>query len=88
MTEEKKNEILYNATSLVSTWLYEAKDISDLRLKFSSQAKEKIVPCSFTNCGEKLAQTLIKNSEGYTKAELLGKTLGQNKLFGTLTIKI
>ena len=60
-----KKEVEYNAMSLVSAWLFGAKDIVDLRLVFSGKDKEKIIPCTVNNAGQELANVLCNNKEGY-----------------------
>lgn len=81
-----KEEIRFNSKSLVSTWLNDTKDFSNLRLVFSNNNREMVVPCTEYNCGDFLADALIKHSSLYTKVSLLGTHEKINKVFGTLDI--
>lgn len=81
-----KKEVEYNAMSLVSTWLFGAKDIIDLRFVFSCKDKEKIIPCTVDNAGKELANVLCNNKEGYAYAKLVGKNNKEEKVFGELDI--
>ena len=81
-----KEEVEYNVKSLVSTWLFEAKDLSDLRLVFIGKDKEKIVPCTIDTVSKELTKVLYNNSSAYKLAKLIGKTKNSEKLFGELDI--
>ena len=81
-----KEEVKYNVKSLVSAWLFEAKDLSDLRLVFIGSDKEKIVPCTIDNASTELTNVLYNNSSAYTLAKLIGKTKNSEKVFGELDI--
>ena len=81
-----KKEVEYKAMSLVSAWLFGAKDIVDLRLIFSGKDKEKIIPCTVNNAGQELANILCNNKEGYVYGKLVGKNNKEEKVFGELDI--
>ena len=81
-----KKEVEYNAMSLVSAWLFDTKDITDLRLVFSGKDKEKIIPCTVDNAGQELANILYNNKEGYVYGKLIGKNNKEEKVFGELDI--
>ena len=81
-----KEEVEYNVKSLVSAWLFEAKDLSDLRLVFTGKNKEETIPCTVDTASKELTKVLYNNSSAYKLAKLIGKTKNSEKLFGELDI--
>lgn len=79
-------EVEYNATSLISTWLYKVKKVQDLRLVLRGENKEDIIPCEIGNAGKKLADILCNNNTKYAIVKLIGVTPQGEQTLGELDI--
>ena len=68
-----KKEIEYNVMSLVSTWLFDVKDVSHLMLILTNDNAETTIDCNNSEeVVSQLSSVLIDNSEKYTMATLVG----------------
>lgn len=82
-----KEEIEYNVMSLVSTWLFDANDVSHLTLILTNDNAETTIDCnSSEEVVSQLSSVLINNSEKYTMATLVGVVGEKDKKFGELDI--
>ena len=82
-----RNEIEYNVMSLVSTWLFDAKDVSHLTLRLTNDNAETTIDCNNSDeVVSQLSSVLIDNSEKYTMATLVGVVGDKDKKFGELDI--
>ena len=82
-----RKEIEYNVMSLVSTWLFDVKDISHLTLILTNDNNETTIDCnSSEEVVSQLSSVLINNSEKYIKATLVGVIGDKDKKFGELDI--
>lgn len=82
-----RKEIEYNVMSLVSTWLFDANDVSHFTLILTNDNAETTIDCN--SSGEvvsQLSRVLIDNSEKYTMATLVGVVGEKDKKFGELDI--
>ena len=62
-----RKEIEYNVMSLVSTWLFDAKDVSHLTLILTNDNTETTIDCNNSEeVASQLSSVLINNSEKYT----------------------
>ena len=62
-----KKEIEYNVMSLVSTWLFDVKDVSHLMLILTNDNAETTIDCNnLDEVVSQLSSVLINNSEKYT----------------------
>ena len=68
-----RKEIEYNVMSLVSTWLFDVKDVSHLTLILTNDNAETTIDCNNSEeVVSQLSSVLINNSEKYTMATLVG----------------
>ena len=82
-----KKEIEYNVMSLVSTWLFDAKDVSHLTLILTNDNAETTIDCNnLDEVVSQLSSVLINNSEKYTMVTLVGVVGDKDKKFGELDI--
>ena len=83
-----KDEVIYSAKSIVSTWLDGKKDVKGLCFKLTndSDGSKDTIGCNITNCGDELAKILLSNNGVYNLVELYGKVDGENKLIGAIDI--
>ena len=82
-----KKEIEYNVMSLVSTWLFDVKDVSHLTLILTNDNAETTIDCNnLDEVVSQLSSVLIDNSEKYTMATLVGAVGDKDKKFGELDI--
>ena len=82
-----KKEIEYNVMSLVSTWLFDANDVSHFTLILTNDNAETTIDCnSSEEVVSQLSSVLINNSEKYTMATLVGVVGEKDKKFGELDI--
>ena len=82
-----KEEVKYNVESLISTWLYDVKDIPDLILILTNDNTETTIECdSLDEVVSQLSNALIDNAEKYTKATLIGIVGEKDKKFGEFDI--
>ena len=82
-----RKEIEYNVMSLVSTWLFDAKDVSHLTLILTNDNAETTIDCNnLDEVVSQLSSVLINNSEKYTMATLVGVVGYKDKKFGELDI--
>ena len=82
-----KKEIEYNVMSLVSTWLFDVKDVSHLTLILTNDNAETTIDCNNSDeVVSQLSSVLIDNSEKYTMATLVGVVGDKDKQFGELDI--
>ena len=82
-----RKEIEYSVMSLVSTWLFDANDISHFTLILTNDNAETTIDCnSSEEVVSQLSSVLINNSEKYTMATLVGVVGDKDKKFGELDI--
>ena len=82
-----KEEVKYNVASLVSTWLSDIRDVSDLILMLTNDNVEATIECAnLDEVVSQLSNVLIDNAEKYTKATLIGVVGEKDKKFGELDI--
>ena len=82
-----RKEIEYNVMSLVSTWLFDAKDVSHLTLILTNDNAETTIDCNNSDeVVSQLSSVLIDNSEKYTMATLVGVVGEKDKKFVELDI--
>lgn len=82
-----RKEIEYNVMSLVSTWLFDANDVSHLTLILTNDNAETTIDCNnLDEVVSQLSRVLIDNSEKYTMATLVGVVGEKDKKFGELDI--
>ena len=82
-----RKEIEYNVMSLVSTWLFDANDVSHFTLILTNDNAETTIDCnSSEEVVSQLSRVLIDNSEKYTMATLVGVVGEKDKKFGELDI--
>ena len=82
-----RKEIEYNVMSLVSTWLFDAKDVSRFILILTNDNAETTIDCNnLDEVVSQLSSVLINNSEKYTMATLVGVVGDKDKKFGELDI--
>ena len=82
-----RKEIEYNVMSLVSTWLFDAKDASHLTLILTNDNAETTIDCNnLDEVVSQLSSVLIDNSEKYTMGTLVGVVGDKDKKFGELDI--
>ena len=82
-----RKEIEYNVMSLVSTWLFDAKDVSHFILILTNDNAETTIDCNNSEeVVSQLSSVLINNSEKYTMATLVGVVGEKDKKFGELDI--
>ena len=82
-----KKEIEYNVMSLVSTWLFDVKDVSHLTLILTNDNAETTIDCNNSEeVVSQLSSILINNSEKYTMATLVGVVGEKDKKLGELDI--
>ena len=82
-----KKEIEYNVMSLVSTWLFDVKDVSHFILILTNDNAETTIDCNNSEeVVSQLSSVLINNSEKYTMATLVGVVGDKDKKFGELDI--
>ena len=82
-----RKEIEYNVMSLVSTWLFDVKDVSHFILILTNDNAETTIDCNNSEeVVSQLSSVLIDNSEKYTMATLVGVVGDKDKKFGELDI--
>lgn len=82
-----KKEIEYNVMSLVSTWLFDVKDVSHFILILTNDNAETTIDCNNSEeVVSQLSSVLIDNSEKYTMATLVGVIGDKDKKFGEFDI--
>ena len=82
-----RKEIEYNVMSLVSTWLFDVKDVSHFILILTNDNAETTIDCNNSEeVVSQLSSVLINNSEKYTMATLVGVIGDKDKKFGELDI--
>ena len=82
-----RKEIEYNVMSLVSTWLFDVKDVSHFILILTNDNAETTIDCNNSEeVVSQLSSVLIDNSEKYTMATLVGVVGEKDKKFGELDI--
>lgn len=82
-----RKEIEYNVMSLVSTWLFDANDVSHFTLILTNDNAETTIDCNnLDEVVSQLSSALINNSEKYTMATLVGVVGEKDKKFGELDI--
>ena len=82
-----RKEIEYNVMSLVSTWLFDVKDVSHFILILTNDNAETTIDCNNSEeVVSQLSSVLINNSEKYTMATLVGVVGDKDKKFGELDI--
>ena len=82
-----KEEVKYNVASLVSTWLSDIRDVSDLILMLTNDNVEATIECAnLDEVVSHLSNVLSDNVEKYTKATLIGIIGEKDKKFGELDI--
>ena len=82
-----RKEIEYNVMSLVSTWLFDVKDVSHLTLILTNDNAETTIDCNnLDEVVSQLSSVLIDNSEKYTMATLVSVVGDKDKKFGELDI--
>lgn len=84
--KSKKEEIMYNASALTSVWLEKYTKIDDLLIVLNNKTTTTTIPCSKESCGTLLGQVLSDNTQGYTKAAVVCKIGGRDKVIAELDI--
>lgn len=81
-----KEEIKFNSRALVSAWIGESDDVSNLIIELSNDEETVKYQSQISECGDKIGELLFINGGKYKHLQLVGCVSGVTKTIGEIDI--
>ena len=81
-----KEEIQFNSRALVSAWIGNGDDVSNLTIELSNDDETIKYQSSLNECGDKIGELLFINGGKYKHPQLVGCVSGVTKTIGEIEI--
>ena len=81
-----KEEIKFNSRALVSAWIGESDDVSNLIIELSNDEETVKYQSQISECGDKIGELLFINGGKYKHLKLVGCVSGVTKTIGEIDI--